>query len=65
MEAIKSTSLAMRPNTGKGKEICDVLRRELRIPERARWFEVRFAVGEVVTIKCEYLPEEEEEGRVE
>lgn len=28
------------------------------VPETARWFEVRFAVNELVTVRCEYVPAE-------
>lgn len=43
--------------SGKGRELCDLLRRELGIPANAISFEVRFAVNECVTVKCEYQPE--------
>jgi len=42
---------------GKGKELHDLLRRELGVPDRASWFEVRFARDEVVQVKCQYEPE--------
>lgn len=41
---------------GRGKEISDQLRAELKIPGSAKWFEVRFAVDEPVTVRCEYVP---------
>ncbi|MCP3022289.1 hypothetical protein [Cupriavidus basilensis] len=34
------------------------LMRALGLPKRTRWFEVRCAVGEAVTVKCEYHPDE-------
>jgi hypothetical protein len=43
---------------GKGKILREMLCVELGIPKHVRWFEVRFAVGELVTVKCEYLPED-------
>lgn len=42
--------------TGRGKELCDMLRKELGVPESAVSFEVRFAVDECVKVKCEYMP---------
>lgn len=45
----------------KGQELCDYLRKELGVPESSKWFEVRFAVGEIITVKCEYFVEEDEE----
>lgn len=45
-------------------ELRDLLIRELNLPANLRWFEVRFAQGEPVSIKCEFLagdPEPEEE----
>lgn len=41
---------------GRGKELCDMLRAALKIPEHAKGFEVRFACGEFVTVRCEYMP---------
>lgn len=48
----------MTPSRGRGKELCDLLRRDLGIPKKATWFEVRFAVREAVSVKCEYIPED-------
>lgn len=45
------------PHEGEGGELCDLLRERLSIPRRAKWFEVRFAAGEPVTVRCEYMPE--------
>lgn len=45
------------PTDGKGKELQELLRRELGIPNTATSFEVRFAIDEVITVKCEYLAE--------
>jgi len=44
--------------SGKGKEIADYLREALNIPAHVRWFDVRFAVGEPVTVRCEFFPAE-------
>ena len=46
----------MTPMSGKGKELCDLLRKELDIPGGVKSFEVRFAVEEPVTVRCEYVP---------
>lgn len=42
------------PTGGEGKDLCDLMRERLGVPETARWFEVRFALGEPVTVRCEY-----------
>jgi hypothetical protein len=47
---------------GTGKELSDLLRDELGIPKNVLSFEVRFAVDEPVTVRCEYLPEEPQRG---
>lgn len=46
----------MKPNQGRAKELADLLCKELGIPDGVRWFEVRFAVDECVSVKCEYCP---------
>lgn len=48
--------LPLVPTNGKGKELADLLRAELGIPEGVKWFEVRFAVSEAVSVKLEYTP---------
>lgn len=48
--------LCLTTRSGKGKELCDLLRRELGLPETVRWFEVRFCMEEPVSVKCDYLP---------
>lgn len=48
--------LHLTARSGKGKELCDLLRRELGLPETVRWFEVRFSTDEPVSVKCDYLP---------
>ena len=48
-------TIRLKPHTGKGKELNDLLRRELRIPDSAKWYEVRFAAEELITVKCEYF----------
>lgn len=48
----------MMPNDGRGKELQELLRKELGIPESCKWFQVRFAVDEVVSVTCEYMPRE-------
>ena len=44
------------PDIGVGKEIQDFIRTRLEIPEHATSFEIRFAVDELVTVKCEFFP---------
>jgi hypothetical protein len=46
------------PSSEAGQRIVDFLRVELQIPRAVQWFEVRFAMDEAVTVKCEYMPEE-------
>lgn len=43
------------PTNGKGKELADLLRRELGIPGGVREFSVRFALGEVIMVNCTYF----------
>lgn len=43
------------PHSGKGKELNDLLRRELGIPDSAKSYTVHFAVNEAVTVTCEYF----------
>lgn len=52
--SIRTTPIT--PQSDKGKELQDYLRRELQIPEHVKWFEVRFAMDEVVSVTCQYLP---------
>jgi hypothetical protein len=49
----------MIPNSGVGHELQKLLREKLNIPDRVRWFEVRFALNEPVSVKCEFYPEVE------
>ncbi len=35
--------------------------KSLGIPKNARWFELRCAVGEIVTVKVEYYPSVDED----
>ena len=59
----------LKPTEGDGKDLCDLLRERLSIPDSVKWFEVRFAAAEPVTVRCEYTaealplpPEEPEPG---
>ena len=36
--------------------------KELNIPRTSKWFEVRFGVGEAVTVRCEFYAEERPDG---
>lgn len=47
--------LSMR---GKGLELQQLLRKELGVPDKCQWFEVRFERDELVTVRCQYLPED-------
>lgn len=47
------------PQSGKGKELLELLRRELGIPDSVVWFTVRFARDEVVSVTCEYMAKEQ------
>jgi hypothetical protein len=44
------------PMSGRGKELCDMLRKELGVPDGVREFEVRFAMNEAISVRCKYLP---------
>ena len=46
---------------GPGADLRDFLIRELNLPRKAKWFEVRFAVGEPVTVRCEFYAEEQDD----
>ena len=47
----------MVPNAGKGAEIRKYLEDALGLPPNLVWFDVRFALSEVVTVRCEFQPE--------
>lgn len=47
----------MVPNAGKGAEIREYLEAALGLPPNLLWFDVRFALGEVVSVRCEFNPE--------
>ena len=49
-------TLFMLTNQGRGGELRKMLMREFGIPEACQWFEIRFALGETVTVKCQYMP---------
>ncbi len=44
------------PSRGLGKELSDMLREKLGVPDNVKNFSVRFAVDEVVTVRCEFMP---------
>lgn len=46
-------------NEGKGKELRELLEKELGIPKMAKWFTVRFAVNVPVEVAMEYYPSAE------
>ncbi|MDM0024079.1 hypothetical protein [Variovorax saccharolyticus] len=43
-------------NAGQGAELRDLLVEALGIPANVRWFDVRFAAGEPVSVRCEFMP---------
>jgi hypothetical protein len=59
---IRMGAPVMLPNRGKGADLAALLRKELGIPHRVKWFEVRFAADEIVTVTCEYMPEDDSLG---
>lgn len=46
------------PNSDSAKRIVEFLRSELQLPALPKSFEVRFAMGESVTVKCEYIAQD-------
>ena len=52
----------MKSMGGQGADLRDLLMAELNIPRSSKWFEVRFGVGECVTVRCEFYAEERPEG---
>ncbi|MDQ0035928.1 hypothetical protein J2W30_003701 [Variovorax boronicumulans] len=51
----------MKTMIGRGADLRDLLMAELNIPRSSKWFEVRFGVGEPVTVRCEFYAEEQPE----
>lgn len=47
---------AVTSDSAVGQEILQYLRSKLEIPENVREMTIRFAVGEVITVECQYLP---------
>jgi len=43
-------------------EFAQRLLKALGLPKNTRSFEIRFAVGEAVIVKCEYLPDDPEDA---
>lgn len=48
----------LMPNSDSARRIVEFLRAELQLPALLQSFEVRFAMGEVVTVKCEYMAQD-------
>lgn len=44
------------PNLGRGAEIRAYLEEALNLPKNLQWFDVRFALGEAVSVRCEFMP---------
>lgn len=51
--------MPLLPTAGRGKELMEMLRRELNVPAHARTFEVRFALNEPVSVRVEYVAREQ------
>jgi hypothetical protein len=45
-------------HTGKGKELSDLLRRELDVPDNCVQFTVTFELDAPVLVSCTYMPSE-------
>ena len=48
----------MHSMSGRGRELQDMLRRELGVPDRVLSFSVHFGVDSIVRVQCEYMPKE-------
>lgn len=44
--------------SGRGRELADMLRRELGVPDHVLSFSVHFGVDSLVRVQCEYIPKE-------
>ena len=53
---MQTKTVPMMPNEGRGRELARLLQEELGIPETCQWFEIRFAMGECVAVRCEFTP---------
>ncbi len=53
----------MTERSARGKKLCDLLKRELNLPENLQWFEVRFGVDEIVSVQCRFLVQEPDDER--
>lgn len=49
------------PTSGRGAEIRAYLEEALNLPKNLQWFDVRFALGEPVSVRCEFMPASAEE----
>ena len=47
---------ALLPHVGQGAELREILVEALSLPPNLKWFDVRFAAGEVITVRCEFMP---------
>lgn len=47
---------ALVTSRGLGKELCDLLRQALVVPDGVESFSVHFAVNEVIRVDCTYSP---------
>lgn len=52
--------MLLNTRDGLGKELSDLLREKLNIPQTVIGFSVHFAVDDAVTVDCKYYPTEPE-----
>lgn len=60
-DAPRGERVLMNVNAGEGLELCLMLMERLGVPRTARWFEVRFELGQSVQVACAYFPEATQE----
>ena len=53
--------IILTPTAGKVKELCDLLRKELQVPETAISFSVHFNRDEPIVVDCSYFPKVEDD----
>ncbi|MBU9154204.1 hypothetical protein KTD28_06225 [Burkholderia gladioli] len=50
--------VVMNSMNGRGRELADMLRRELGVPDHVLSFSVHFGIDSLVRVQCEYIPKE-------
>ncbi|MFP3798703.1 hypothetical protein [Paraburkholderia sp. SIMBA_027] len=51
--------IVMNSMNGRGRELADMLRRELGVPDHVLSFSVHFGLDSLVRVQCEYIPKEQ------